>query len=52
MKYVVWTLTIMAIVAFWFSLRDQTQSFNFTLAALGLWAVAFVVNRYFVKKGD
>ncbi len=45
-KVIVWILIILAFGMFWISLRTDTREFEYTLAALGVWGVAFLVNKY------
>lgn len=51
-KYLVWSLMVLALVAFWISLRTKENELEYTLVALGIWAVAFLVNRQFKEKND
>ena len=41
----VWTFTILAFAFLFFSLRSETNGMLYSLIALGLWAVAFLLNR-------
>lgn len=45
-KGIVWTLMIIAIILFWLSLRSESDNFEFTLAALGVWLITFLLDRY------
>lgn len=44
---IVWSLTGVAIIAFWFSLRTTENEMEYTLLALAIWGIAFGVNRIF-----
>lgn len=48
----VWTFTILAFVFFFFSLRSKENEMFYSGVALGLWGVAFLINRYSSKKKD
>lgn len=42
----IWTFTILAFVFLFFSLRTTTDEMLYSLIALGLWVVAFLLNKY------
>jgi len=44
-KVVVWGLILVAIALFWISLRTNENELEYTLAALAVWGVAFLINR-------
>ncbi len=44
-KILVWILIFVAMALFWISLRTDENELEYTLAALGVWGIAFVVNR-------
>ena len=46
-KIVVWVLIILAAILFWISLRFEEQALEYTLAALAVWAVAFLINKFY-----
>lgn len=41
----IWFFTIMAFVFLFFSLRSEDNEFTYSLVALGLWGVAFLLNK-------
>ena len=43
---IIWVLTGIIIVLFWFSLRDKDHGMEYTLAALGVWGVAYLTNNW------
>ncbi len=45
-RVVVWTLIILAIIAFWISIRSQENQMEYTLAALGLWGLSWLTNKF------
>ena len=46
----VWAFALAAMAALWASLRSPDRQMEYTLAALGLWGISFLINRYFKKK--
>ncbi|MEM9327012.1 MAG: hypothetical protein AAGA85_15195 [Bacteroidota bacterium] len=44
-KIIVWSLIIVAVVIFWISLRTDEYELEYTLAALGVWGIAYLINR-------
>ncbi len=42
----IWTFTILAFVFLFFSLRTKTDEMLYSLIALGLWGVAFLINKF------
>jgi hypothetical protein len=48
-KYIVWFLIIIAVFFLWFSLRDESKEEVYALVALGIWGVAFLIDRYWPK---
>lgn len=48
----VWTFTILAFVFFFFSLRSTENAMLYSGIALGMWGVAFLVNKFGSKKED
>ena len=44
-SFLIWTLTILIIILFWFSLRDEQNRMEYTLAALVVWGVTYLINR-------
>ncbi|MFY0686097.1 MAG: hypothetical protein JXQ90_02980 [Cyclobacteriaceae bacterium] len=49
---IVWSLMILAVMAFWVSLRSDDGNFEYTLIALGLWAVSFAVNKWWKNEKE
>ncbi|MEQ9404439.1 MAG: hypothetical protein RIM99_12675 [Cyclobacteriaceae bacterium] len=48
----VWAFTILAIVFFFFSLRSEGNEMMYSFIALGLWGVAFLLNRLKPKENE
>lgn len=48
----VWTLTILAFVFLFFSLRTETNQLMYSLIALGFWGAAFLVNKFKKNEGE
>ena len=46
----IWTFTILAFVFLFFSLRSETNQLLYSLIALGLWGVGFLLNKF--KPGE
>ncbi|MEO9481838.1 MAG: hypothetical protein ABJG47_00240 [Ekhidna sp.] len=46
----IWVFTILAFVFLFFSLRTETNQILYSFIALGLWAVAFLLNKF--KPGE
>ncbi len=49
---ILWILTLFAIAAFWISIRTPEHQVEYTLAALGIWGVVWLLNRRFKKEKD
>ena len=46
----IWAFTILAFVFLFFSLRTETNQMLYSLIALGMWGIAFLLNRF--KPGE
>ncbi|MEQ8905166.1 hypothetical protein [Ekhidna sp.] len=46
----IWIFTILAFVFLFFSLRTETNQLIYSLVALGLWGMAFLLNKF--KPGE
>ncbi len=46
----IWVFTIGAFVFLFFSLRSETNEVKYAIIALGLWGVAFLLNKF--KPGE
>ena len=46
----IWIFTILAFVFLFFSLRTETNQVLYTFIALGLWGIAFLLNKF--KPGE
>ena len=51
-SYLIWTLTGIIIILFWFSLRDQEHRMEYTLAAIVVWGITYLVNRMVKNEKD
>lgn len=49
---IIWTMMAIVIVLFWFSLRSTTMQMEFTLAALAMWGLTYLVNRKLKNEED
>ncbi len=45
-KVLIWTFTILAFIFLFFSLRTKENEMLYTLIALGMWGVAFLLNKF------
>ncbi|GAB4237148.1 MAG: hypothetical protein Tsb0034_12130 [Ekhidna sp.] len=48
----IWFFTILAFAFLFFSLRSEKDEMVYSLIALGLWGVAFLLNRLKPKTGE
>ncbi|MEP1097215.1 MAG: hypothetical protein ABJG78_19020 [Cyclobacteriaceae bacterium] len=48
----IWSFTILAFVFFFFSLRSNGNEMEYSIVALGLWGIAFLLNKYKPGKED
>ena len=48
----IWTFTILAFVFLFFSLRSKTDELLYSLIALGLWGIAFLLNKFKPKSNE
>ena len=46
----IWTFTILAFAFLFFSLRTETNQILYSLVALGMWGIAFLLNKF--KPGE
>ncbi len=46
----IWTFTILAFVFLFFSLRTEINQLFYSLIALGMWGIAYLLNRF--KPGE
>lgn len=46
----IWSFTILAFMFFFFSLRSEENAKFYSFIALGMWVVAFLLNKY--KPGE
>jgi len=42
----IWSFTILAFIFFFFSLRSNENGMEYSAVALGLWGIAFLLNRF------
>jgi nicotinamide riboside transporter PnuC len=42
---IIWSLTGIIIILFWLSIRMEAHQIEFTLAAIAVWGISFLVNR-------
>ncbi|MEM6831368.1 MAG: hypothetical protein AAF551_12705 [Bacteroidota bacterium] len=45
-KTFIWVFTLLAFVFLFFSLRSKENEVMYTFIALGMWGVAFLLNRF------
>ena len=48
----IWTFTILAFVFLFFSLRSKSDELLYSIIALGLWGVAFLINKFKPKSDE
>lgn len=48
---IIWTLTILAFIFLFFSIRSKEDEVLYAVIALGCWGIAFLLNK-FLFKGD
>lgn len=48
----IWFFTILAFVFLFFSLRSDGNELTYSLIALGMWGVAYLLNRLKPKSGE
>ena len=49
---IIWSLTILAFVFLFFSLRSENDEMLYALIALGFWGAAFLLNKFLPKKSN
>ena len=49
---IVWSMMGVVIILFWVSLRSPDLQMEFTLAAIAMWGVTFLVNRKLKNEED
>lgn len=49
---IIWSLTILAFVFLFFSLRSQENEMLYALIALGCWGIGFLLNKFLPKPDD
>jgi len=51
-KYIVWGLIIAVLVIFWISLRSPVNQMEYSIAALVLWGITYLVDKKLKKMED
>lgn len=46
----VWSFTILALMFFFFSLRSEEDAMFYSIIALAMWGIAFLINKF--KPGE
>lgn len=49
---IIWSMMGVVIILFWVSLRSPDLQMEFTLAAIGMWGITFLVNRKLKNEED
>lgn len=49
---IVWSMMVVVLLLFWFSIRSTVYQMEFTLAALGVWGLTYLINRNLKNEED